>query len=167
MGLTIRGISKAKRITCDGNSNEDPDDWCGHDQARDFPFGPDGLRKGCYIPDRGGRCREFSLRYSEYSQWLHGLFVAQDGVGIEEVCKIHRRFNGQPFLELLSMPNSSDGAAIGPKLSAKLLADFQTSSRKIRTSFRKDEDTAWMWNVYVEFRSVLRLASNNGFVSSW
>ena len=167
MGLTIRGISKAKRITCDGNSEEDPDDCCEHDRATDFPFGRDGLRNGCYVPDLGGSCREFSLRYSEYSQWLQTLFVAQYGVGIEEVCKIHRRFNGQPFLELVNVANSSGGAAIGPKLSAKLLADFRASCRKIQKFFLEDLETAWMWDVYKDYRAVLRLASNNGFVSYW
>jgi hypothetical protein len=167
MSLSIRAISKARRVDCNGFVDEAAEEGCDHDEVGHFPTLRDGLKPGCYVPGKGGRSYSFEVWYKDYSDWMRELCRFALGAEWEEVCKHPRRFRGKPFVELMHFPYTSDGQAIGPRSSAKLHADFARFAVKAREHFLKDPGRAWMADLYRAFRKALKLAGDGGFVSYW
>ena len=56
MSLSIRAISRAEFIICNGYVDEEAGECCDHDEATSFPLGREGLKPGCYVPGKAGVC---------------------------------------------------------------------------------------------------------------
>lgn len=166
MSLSIRAVSKAVHVDCDGHG-ADETECCTHDEALEFPLGREGLKAGCYVPKRGGKSFSFEVAYSEYALWMKELFQMVYGLDPDAAYVKFRRHRGKPFIELLDMPSTSDGQAIGPKTAAKLHADFVASASKARKYFLRNREMPWVWDMYRDFRKVFKIASDSGFVSYW
>jgi hypothetical protein len=160
-------MSKAKLVDCSGYVDEEAGELCDHDEVGSLPKRRDGLTPGCYVADRGGRTCSFEIRYKCYADWIRDLCRFALSAQWEHVCEHPRHYRGKPFVELIDFPYSSDGQTIGPKTSAKLRADFVAFASRAKKHFLKDEKLAWMWDIYCDFRSAFKLASNAGFVSFW
>jgi hypothetical protein len=170
MGLSIRAISKAVFVECDGNATPgDPEgEACEHEATvHDFPLGQEGLKPGCYVPGKGGCLFSFEIAYSDYARWFDELYRMLYGVDANGVYRNVRHYRGKPFVEFVDVPSSSDGPTIGPKMSSKLHADFVAFARKARAHFLKNTESEWMWDVYRDFRRALKVASDGGFVCYW
>lgn len=163
MGLSIRAISKATPVKCDGGENC-PDE---HEEIGSFPLRREGLKPGCYVAGEGGRSFYFGIPFSYYATFFGELYRMLYEVDADTVCKNFRRYRGKPFVEFVHVPSSSDGPTIGPKTSAKLHADFVAVARKARRHFTQTEDRAWMWEYYKDFRKAFKIASDGGFVCYW
>src|SRR5262245_2750298 len=133
MGLSIRAISKAQFVKCDGWVDEEAGESCDHDaQVGSFPLRREGLKPGCYIAGKGGRSFSFEIGYSAYARWFDELYRMLYGVDANGVYRNLRRYRGKPFVEFVGVPSSSDGPTIGPKMSSKLHADFVAFAREAR-----------------------------------
>lgn len=134
MGIGIIGISKAKRVACTGEYVEGEYDVCleEHNTVQSFSSGRDRLKPGCYIVGRGGRAFDFDINYAGYDAWIRNLARLALAVEPEEVWTHPRRYRGKPFVELIAMPDMSDGNAIGPLTSAKLYGDFAAFAARAR-----------------------------------
>ena len=168
--LSIRAISKAKFVECDGNAIPGDSDGepCEHDTTvRSFPLGREGLKVGCYVVSKGSREFSFEIGYSHYARWFDELYRMLYGVDADGLCTKYRRHRGKPFIEFVDVPSLSQGDTIGPKTSTKLHGDFVAYARTARKYFTQGEDLAWMWDVYREFRKALKIASDGGFVCYW
>jgi hypothetical protein len=163
MALSIRAISKATAVECDGGE-DCPDE---HFEIGYFPLEAEGLQPGCHVAGKGGRSFSFEIGYSHYARWFDELYRLVFGVDANEVCKDFDRYRGRPFVEFVAIPSTSDGPTIGPITSAKLHADFVAWAAKARKHFTQDEERAWMWDVYRDFRKLFKIASDGGFVSYW
>lgn len=166
MSLSIRAIGKAKHIDCDGYG-ADETECCTHDEALEFPLGREQLKAGCYVPGKGGKSFSFEISHPGYALWIRELYQMVYGLDLDAVYVKFRRHRGKPFIELLDMRSTSDGQAIGPKMAAKLHGDFVAFASKARKHFVRDKEMPWMWDVYRDFRRVLKIASDGGFVSYW
>jgi hypothetical protein len=167
MSLSIRAISRAAFIECDGYVDEKAGAPCDHDEATWFPLGREGLKPGCYVREKGGESFSFEIGYPAYARWFDELYRMLYGVDANGVCGQFRRHRGQPFLEFVDVPSVSDGQAIGPKTAAKLHNDFVILAGTARKHFARTEDLAWMWDVYRDFRKLFKIASDAGFVCYW
>ena len=168
--LSIRAISKAKFVKCDGNATpgDSDGDLCDHDaEIGHFPLGKEGLKRGCYIPGKKGREFSFEIGYSEYARFFEELYRMVYGVDANGVYKAHRRYQGKPFVEFVDVPCFSDGGTIGPRTCTKLHSDFVAFEIKARQHFTRSKKLAWMWDVYVHFERALGIASDAGFVCYW
>jgi len=170
MGLSIRAISRAMFVECDGNAVPgDPDgEPCDHDATvRSFPLKREGLKSGCYVTGKGGRSFSFEIAYSHYARWFDELYQMVYGVDANGVYRDFRSYRGKPFVEFVNVPSSSDGPTIGPKTSAKLHGDFAAFARKAKKHFTQTEELAWMWEIYKDFRKAVKIASDDGLVCYW
>jgi hypothetical protein len=167
MSLSIRAISKAKIVECNGYVDEEAEVLCDHDEVGSCPNRRDGLKPGCYVPGKGGRSFSLRIWYKDYGDWMRELCRFALGAEWEEVCEHPQRFRGKPFVELIDFPYSSDGQTIGARTSSKLHADFAGFAAKARRHFLKAPGLAWMWEVYRDFRKAFKIGSDGGFVSYW
>ena len=168
MGLSIRAISRARFVECDGWADEEAGESCDHDaQVGSFPLRREGLKPGCYVPGKGGRSFSFEIGYSDYARWFDELYGMLYEVDANSVYRDVRRYRSKPFVEFVDVPSSSDGPTIGPKMAVKLHADFAAFARKAKRHFTQTEDRAWMWEIYKDFRKAFKIASDGGFVCYW
>lgn len=170
MGFSIRAISKAKLIDCDGNAipGDPGSEACEHDcTISEFPLGREKLKSGCYVPRKGGRKCSFEISYREYAVFFDELYRFVYGLDANELCQKYRRHRGRQFIEFVDGPSASQGEAIGPKMCAKLHSDFVEFAAQAKKHFNQHEDLVWMWDVYRGFKKLLKLASDDGFVCYW
>jgi hypothetical protein len=165
MSLSIRALSRVQRVAVADDADEEeglPDD---QDEVSEFLDQADGLTPGRYAAGKGGRFFSFEIWYKDYGDFMRELCRLALGVEWEEVCEDPDRFQGQPFVELLLFPYSSDGQGLGPATASKLHADFASHAARARRFFLKKEE--WMWAVYRNLRRAFKLASDSGFVCYW
>lgn len=167
MSQSIRAISRATFVDCNGFVDEEAGESCDHDEAAMFPLGREGLKPGCYVPGRGGRSFSFEIGYSAYAEWFDELYRLVYGMDANALCEKYRHHRGKPFIEFLDIPNLSEGDTIGLKTSTKLHGDFVAFAAKARKHFVQAENRAWMWDVYRVFRKAFKIASDRGFVCYW
>lgn len=169
MGLSIRALSKATHVVCDGNAvpGDSDGDACDHETAQSFPLGREGLKCGCYVHGKGGREFSFELNCGGYARWFDELYLLLYEVDANGVDRLFRRHRGKPFVEFVDVPCTSDGQTIGPKMCAKLHGDFVAFAVKARKHLTRSEDLAWMWEVYRDFRKAFKIGSEGGLVCYW
>src|SRR5690606_39105293 len=94
MGLSIRAISKATFVDCNGYVDEAGGELCDHDEALQFPLGREGLKPGCHHPGKGGRSFSFEIGYSAYAQWFDELYQMLYGLDADGLLTHYRRHRG-------------------------------------------------------------------------
>ncbi len=131
MGVDVVAISKARAVACQGDEACDET----HYGFGSYPKRNDGLKTGCYVVGKGGRSFGFRAGSAAgYNHWRRELSLLAVGVEPEEVWEHPRKFQGQPFVELIDFPDGV-GPSIGPKTSAKLHADFVYFASKAKRHF--------------------------------
>ena len=103
MGLSIRALSNATSVVCDGNAAAGDNDGeaCEHETVRSFPLGREGLKRGCYTAGKGGREFSFELNYGGYSKWFDELYALLYRVDAEGASQLFHRHRGKPFIEFV------------------------------------------------------------------
>lgn len=160
MGLDIQAFSRARFV-----APKAEDDYEEHEEEHvyiyslDWPDRLDGREPGWYAVD--GEWMHFQAgSYSGYNRWREQLSEAALGVLPQAVWKDPDAFAGQPFVELINFADNE--GAIGPKTSAKLLADFQRNPDL--PSKVQDEPFDWFDRKYREWSEAFALAADDGFV---
>lgn len=131
MGIDITGMSKAVWVR-----GRHSDQLC--EDEEHIPAGPcrkylDGLKPGCYRCD--GKSQYVHFTYGGFGPWQDALSTILYGIPSEEVVANAKSFKGQPFVEILAVPESND-VGFGPVTSAKLYADFAKNARKVKAGFQ-------------------------------
>lgn len=131
MGIDITGMSKAVWVR-----GRHSDELC--DDEAHIPAGPcrkylDGLKPGCYRCD--GRSQYVHFTYGGLEPWQDALSMVIYGHSSGEVWANAKSLKGQPFIEILAVPDSND-VGFGPMISAKLYADFAKNARKVKAGFQ-------------------------------
>jgi hypothetical protein len=123
MALDITAFSRARFVAPKAdNDYEEHEEEHVYVYAVDWPERLDGREPGWYAVD--GDAMHFRAgSYSGYNHWREQLCAAALGVHPKEVWEDPASFDGRPFVELINFADNE--GAIGPKTSAKLLADFQ------------------------------------------
>jgi hypothetical protein len=75
MGISITGMSKAKRVACSGEYVEGEYDVCLEEHLTiDAPSrGRGGVNPGWYVVSRGGRATGLEFNYDAYDGWIRRL----------------------------------------------------------------------------------------------
>lgn len=157
MGLDIRAYSQCKFVAPqEGGDYEAHEDEHVLIDGVSFTDRLDGLPQGWYAVE--GVAYGFDAgSYSGYNVWREQLCRAALDVGPEEVWSDPDRFSGKPFVELIDFSDCE--GSIGPKTSAKLLADFVTHPDLPGTvvdGYFEDKYRAWQY--------AFTLAWQDGFV---
>lgn len=132
MGIDITGMSKAVWVR-----GRHSDERC--DEEERIPAGLcrkylDGLKPGCYRCNDKSQYLRFS--YGSFGPWQDALCAVMYGVPVGEVATNARRFKGQPFVEILTVPEYND-VGFGPLTSAKLYADFAKNALRVKAGFQR------------------------------
>src|SRR4051812_9722819 len=127
MGIDISGFSKAKRVA--GRHDHETCDAQAHYPVGSYRKFLDGLKPGCYVA--GGRTHYFYASYVDFDAWQNALAVVFHGVPSSEVRAHPKRFKGQPFFDIIALPEIND-IGIGPTTSARLYAEFAENAKKAK-----------------------------------
>jgi hypothetical protein len=132
MGYDISGISQARRIV--GRHSDEACTFEDHYMVGRSGRFFEGRKPGCYVA--GGRWYGFCLSYGGFETWLENLCQIMWNVSAGEVWHNRRRYRGEPFFELITLPESND-VGVGPNHSAKLLGDFVVNAAKVKRGFQR------------------------------
>jgi hypothetical protein len=123
--------------------------------CEDFRSRLDGLSEGYYRrTSKAVHC--YSRSYGGYGRFRDALSVAVHGVDSSAIYEREENYAGRPFVELLRFADNE--GAIGPKTSAKLLADFRDHAP---ASFARGHEYARDYNA---FRLAFEIAAETGVV---
>lgn len=161
MGLHIRAYSRCRFV-----APKTENDWDEHEDVHIYVHALDvfrdrldGLAPGWYASE--GEYRHFHAgSYGGYNRWRDQLSRAALGVPASEVWGHFSRFAGRPFAELINFADNE--GTIGPRTSAKLLADFDADpALPTRVA---DDPFDYFAEKYAEWRNAFALAADNGLV---
>lgn len=174
MGLDISAYSKTRKAL-DGevetDEDGDPKDWNswrriseglvemsnehGQGQAAD-------VEPGFYSFGEGFGFRAGS--YSGYNSWRDELARMAGWTGAKEVWTLGQEEDaGGPFFEIINFSDCE--GVIGPKISAKLSADFKANTDKAYAWAQEhSEDTGWFLEKYNDWSKAFELAADGGMV---
>ena len=161
MGLDIRAYSRCRFVAqrVDGDYDEHEDKHVLVYVLDAFLERLDGKPQGWYAVD-GESAHFHAGAYGGYNRWREQLCEAALGVHPKIVWDDPERFAGRPFVELINFADNE--GAIGPKTSAKLLADF--SQHPDLPGQVDNEPFDWFERKYWEWHKGFALAADAGFV---